>query len=277
MRTVVLSDNRSINPNFETEHGLSIYLETEYHKFLLDTGSSDLFIRNSEKMNIDLSDVDYVFISHGHADHMGGLSAFLKINKKAKVLLSAQIPNRQYFSKRTGLKDISILFNFEDYRDRLILIEDNYNINTDFYVLKNTSIKYKKPKANNSLYIANLLGELELDNFNHELIFVAGKERKFIYTGCAHNGLLNILETVNLQYCETIQWVMGGFHLLDKKYDNTYETTDELQIIAEHICSKYPQTEFITGHCTGDNAFNTLKKTLGLRLLNFYTGYKTAN
>ena len=73
MKWTVLSDNRTNNNLLKTEHGLSILLETEKHRILLDTGASDVFIRNAEKMDIDLSTVDYVFISHGHSDHAGGL------------------------------------------------------------------------------------------------------------------------------------------------------------------------------------------------------------
>ena len=47
MQWTVLSDNRSRNPAFETEHGLSIFLQTDLHKILLDTGASDVFIRNA--------------------------------------------------------------------------------------------------------------------------------------------------------------------------------------------------------------------------------------
>ena len=60
MKWTVLSDNRTNDNRLETEHGLSILLETEHHRILLDTGASDVFIRNAEKMGIDLSMVDYM-------------------------------------------------------------------------------------------------------------------------------------------------------------------------------------------------------------------------
>ena len=66
MKWTVLSDNRSSDSHLSTEHGLSILLETEQHKILLDTGASDVFIQNAELLGVNLSDVDYVFISHGH-------------------------------------------------------------------------------------------------------------------------------------------------------------------------------------------------------------------
>ena len=73
MKWTVLSDNRSNDSRLFTEHGLSILLETEQHRILLDTGASDVFIKNAEQLGLDLSTVDYVFISHGHSDHAGGI------------------------------------------------------------------------------------------------------------------------------------------------------------------------------------------------------------
>ena len=107
MKWTVLSDNRSSDSRLSIEHGLSIFLQTERHKILLDTGASDVFIRNAELLGIDLSDVDYVFISHGHSDHAGGLRYFLEHNQKAQVIVSPDAMSGKYFSKRGNLHSIT--------------------------------------------------------------------------------------------------------------------------------------------------------------------------
>ncbi len=67
----ILTDNRSADPGrFGCEHGLSVLLRTPSARVLMDTGASGLFAANADRMGIDLSEVDYVFLSHGHSDHV---------------------------------------------------------------------------------------------------------------------------------------------------------------------------------------------------------------
>ena len=73
MKWTVLVDNRTNDPALETEHGLSIFLETERHHILLDTGASDMLIRNAER--IFICPLAYLFLElhliilyiHGYA------------------------------------------------------------------------------------------------------------------------------------------------------------------------------------------------------------------
>ena len=107
MKISVLSDNRTLGHEFRAEHGLSLLMETGDTKVLLDCGASDNFIINAQTLGIDLSDVDYVFVSHGHADHTGGLKDLFRINSKARLIIHEEAASGRFFSLRGGLHSIT--------------------------------------------------------------------------------------------------------------------------------------------------------------------------
>ncbi len=99
MRITVLAENSvcKSNPmNLKAENGLSLFIEFDERKILFDTGQSDIFIHNARKLGIDLSQVDYLVISHVHFNRGGGLKHFQKINKKAKVFLHINTAKKYY-------------------------------------------------------------------------------------------------------------------------------------------------------------------------------------
>ena len=87
MRIVALVENTFGHEGCIAEHGLSLYIETENHKLLLDTGQTDAVVRNAEALSIDLSAVDTVILSHGHYDHSGGILPFSEINHTAQIIM----------------------------------------------------------------------------------------------------------------------------------------------------------------------------------------------
>ena len=254
MKWIVLSDNRSSDSRLSTEHGLSILLRTEQHKILLDTGASDLFIRNAELLGIDLSDVDYVFISHGHSDHAGGLRHFLEHNRQAKVIVSPDAMSGHFFSKRGNLHSITTEWPEID-DDRLILIDQSCKIAEDLHVIAHIPQIYPMPKGNLNLFVQNADGDYIHDDFRHELaLYIDG----LLFTGCAHSGLENILAACPWP----VHTVVGGFHLLDGQ-----ETEEELAALAQRLKINYPNTQFYTSHCTGDNVFEVMKGVMGEQLI----------
>ena len=253
------------------EHGLCVYLETENYKCLLDTGASDMFIHNAEKMEIELVDVDYVFISHGHSDHIGGLHAFLEINRKAKIVLSKNALSQRFFSIRKGLREISSNIDISHYEERFIFIDEVTEFENEILVFPCRQAIYPMPKANNTLMAESANG-LKEDNFNHEIVVCIGIDDLLVYTGCAHHGVLNILNSVQKQTGKHISTLFGGFHLVDG-YPVQYETEEEITDIAESLATDYPDTMIYTGHCTGNNVYQLLKKTIGDNLKSFYTGF----
>ena len=259
MKWTVLVDNRTNNPTFETEHGLSILLETERLSILLDTGASDLLIRNAERLGKDLSRVDYVFISHGHSDHAGGLKHFMEINKKAKVIVSPDSISGKFFSKRGNLHSITTEWP-EISDDRLILIDQTCEIAKGLHVIAHIPQIHPMPKGNQNLYVQDAHGEYIHDDFRHELaLYIEG----LLFTGCAHSGLENILDAC----LWPVHTVVGGFHLLDGQ-----ETEEEVNALGQRLKAMYPKTQFHTSHCTGDSVFTILQDVMGEKLHPFSCG-----
>lgn len=89
MKATVLADNIGEGP-LAGEWGLSIYIEYENKKILLDTGASALFTENAKAMDIPLENIDFGILSHAHYDHANGMEYFFK-RKQACQILSAEI------------------------------------------------------------------------------------------------------------------------------------------------------------------------------------------
>ena len=294
MKWIVLSDNRSSErlrvgdgtsgiSRLSTEHGLSILLETERHKILLDTGASDVFIQNAELLGVNLSDVDYVFISHGHSDHAGGLQYFLEHNRQAQVIVSPDAMSGMFFSKRGNLHSITTEWPEID-ENRLILIDQTCKIAEGLHVIAHIPQNHPMPKGNQNLYVQDIKrrtsennvvlastlsseeefdevnGDYIHDDFRHELaLYVDG----LLFTGCAHSGLENILAACPW----SVHTVIGGFHLLDGQ-----ESEEELAALAKRLKANYPETLFYTSHCTGDNVHDVMKSVMGEQLQPFRCG-----
>ena len=67
----------------ERNAGLSLLIENNGQQILFDTGQSDLFIRNATLSDIEIAEVDFLILSHGHSDHTGGLRHFLSVNEQS--------------------------------------------------------------------------------------------------------------------------------------------------------------------------------------------------
>lgn len=259
MKWTVLSDNRTKDKSLKTEHGLSILLETERYRILLDTGASDVFIRNAKRMGIDLRKVDYVFISHGHSDHAGGLSHFMEVNKRAKVIVSPDALNGTFFSMRNDPHSITTVWP-EGMGERLIIVDHTSEVADGLYVMAHIPQVHPMPKGNRHLFVRDVEGQFFSDDFRHELaLYIDG----LLFTGCAHSGLENILAACPWP----VSTVVGGFHLLDG-----YEKKDELVGLAQRLMKSHPQMAFHTSHCTGDMAHAIMKKVMANQLHVFCCG-----
>ena len=105
MKIISLLENTTRREDMLTEHGLSLYIETDTHKILFDMGQTDAFYENAKTLGVDISAVDFAVVSHGHYDHGGGLAKFLEVNSHAPVYImrDAFLPHYNAKGKYIGL------------------------------------------------------------------------------------------------------------------------------------------------------------------------------
>ena len=102
MLAIVLSDNIA-DGDFQGEWGLSIYIEYNGKNFLLDTGASNLFVQNANKLGKSIKAVDYAILSHAHYDHSDSMATFFNLNNTphsfyGKAVKKTVIQRNGYFT-----------------------------------------------------------------------------------------------------------------------------------------------------------------------------------
>src|SRR5882762_9853170 len=83
--TVLVDNNTLIDRYFIGEPAVSYYIEVDGKRILYDVGYSDAFIRNAQKLHINLLNLDYLVLSHGHLDHIWGLDQLLRMYTEADI------------------------------------------------------------------------------------------------------------------------------------------------------------------------------------------------
>lgn len=270
LRITIIVDNTPNPdiPGLESEHGLSILIEFNGRKILCDTGKSALFADNAKILNIDLSNVDIAFMSHGHNDHTGGLRKFLEINSDAPVYASSEIFKHRFFSSRHETKrDISSEFDLQnEYRERFIFTDESNWISDEICIVKNNCSRYDKP-AGNLLLTSTTDNSETRDNFCHELALVFKTEKGLvIISSCSHNGAINIIKSCSDFTGEkNVCAFVGGLHFVDCN-----KTEHEVKTFNSDSAAEVPETFFYTGHCTCDKAKVFLKENNNIKF--FCTG-----
>lgn len=269
MKITILIENSPDSGNqLAAEHGLSVYVENEGSRFLIDTGQSDNFINNAAQSGIDLSLADYVVITHGHYDHINGLPGFLKANSKANIILSPIALEKEFFSIKQGSKKYIGKKFGADLIDpaRLAFVTSDRNFDSGLSVIARAEVEIRESARGE--YLMRSADKEIYDDFTHEIIpyFLIGKGA-VVFTGCAHQGLFSILQTIRRKIAPAkIIAAIGGFHLPD------WIDEKEINLLAGLLDVHFPETLFYTGHCTGKAAYNMLKKRLDEHLFPIQTG-----
>lgn len=271
MKIVNLMEDTKGHPKCQYEHGLSFYVETENHKLLLDTGASDAFIQNAEVLGIDLKQVDTVILSHGHYDHSGGILAFAELNPTAKIYMKDSAGNEFYHVHMDGQAEDRYIGMDQRILNlpQCIMVEDDCKIDEELFLF--SGITGRKFWAKSNLQLKQKVnGAMVQDTFEHEQCLVITQNRKnILLSGCAHNGILNILDRYREIYRRDPDVVISGFHMM-KKSEYTMEEIESIEKTAFALAGIH--TVFYTGHCTGKTAYDMMKNIMGTQLKDIHSG-----
>ena len=259
-KLTVIVDNKA-GQEIKGEWGLSILIEHNDKKILLDAGGSDLFAENLQKLGFDIKDIDYAVLSHAHYDHANGMPRFFEDNKKAKFYLRETTAENCYaldyliFRRYIGIPKNVI----RDYGDRIEFVSGDYKLCDGVYLIPHKSPCLDLIGKKEKMY-TKVGGRLRPDNFSHEQSLVIETEKGLvILNSCSHGGAVNIINEIKSTFPDKhIYGLIGGFHLYNKSKKEVEEVAKNISETGiEYIC---------TGHCTMGKAYGIMKEELGDKL-----------
>lgn len=226
----ILYNNISVADSIIADHGFSCLIESGDQTCLFDAGRiSDKFMTNANKLKVNCSRINQVFISHIHDDHMGGLFDILPKCNKPTLYLPYSYPQMrgEPLGDQADADFKALLERYEPLVSEIVREKDPVKINDMFFTT----------------------GMIEDQTYEHALI-VPTSEGLVVVTGCAHPGILEIVKRAKELMKQDVYFVMGGFHLI---------RTDSLQVktIAQELRKL---TKYVGPcHCTGKEACAVIK------------------
>lgn len=273
MKITVLVENTGPS-ELKIEHGLSLYIEFNDKKYLLDAGQSDSFFKNAHALSIDLDRVDKAVLSHGHYDHGDGFMVFLN-QYKDKVVYGAKNIFDDYYSGSGGsVHYIGLSSKLKQMKNRFNTILKDTKIDEKIYLILDDVSNTKEIGVQKKLY-KKVDDVLQPDNFDHELSLVFDTPKGLVIcNSCSHAGLESIVDNIKKRLNKPVYAYVGGLHMKSTK--NHIETSSFTEEQIQNLCIfiKKNIQYVLTGHCTGNVSYDLLKKYLKDRI-DFLTTGKT--
>ena len=197
----VIYDNYVHTEGMKADWGYSIVVRGLDKTVLYDAGARpEIFESNFKKMGVDPSSIDAVVFSHEHGDHIGGISAFVKMKTGIPVIMPDAFPP-QFKQKMadSGMKPLMV-------KEPAMICEHLY-----------TSGVFDFPLAEQALVLDT-------------------KKGLVVMTGCSHPGITDMLKDIKAKFNKTPYMVFGGFHLLNKSDEEMEEIIAEMKSLGVARC-----------------------------------------
>jgi 7,8-dihydropterin-6-yl-methyl-4-(beta-D-ribofuranosyl)aminobenzene 5'-phosphate synthase len=228
MRVAVLSDNTTVKPDIMAEHGLSLLVEKNGAQVLVDTGASDLFLRNAEKLDISLRSLNMIFLSHGHYDHTGGLVSIME-KTDAHAYAHPDLFMKRYVRK----KKENVGFPHAQSRlERGILDRVHLGAVPRSILGFHTTGEIPRTIAFEEPY-PHFYRDAERKKLDiipdDQALYTSTSKGLVVFLGCTHAGLINTLQyIIEISGEKKIHWIIGGTHLMNATERRLRETAEAM-------------------------------------------------
>ena len=255
--TITLLVDNKAETGLKYEHGLSIFIEHQGKRILFDNGQdAEALFYNAEQLDIPLTNLDLIILSHGHYDHSGNLDTLLKTNPNAVFYAHPDCTKTRYSlhpdkAPRTISLRKPVMEALEAFPEK----QKNF-ITSATEIAPGMWLTGQIPRISD---VEDTGGPFFLDKEKIEADLLDDDMSLCIETeggltvvcGCCHSGLINTLNQIKkLTAQTTIKCLLGGLHLVNANQQRLDATLDYLN--KQDIKNIYP------AHCTGDNAMSLL-------------------
>jgi 7,8-dihydropterin-6-yl-methyl-4-(beta-D-ribofuranosyl)aminobenzene 5'-phosphate synthase len=259
-KVTILYDAFGDSAELTKDWGFSALVEHNGKRILFDTGNNAaIFEHNVKALGVDLTKLDFVVISHRHADHTTGLRYVLGVNPKVTVYVPADGANgfggalipETFFRADDSLPAKMRYFGGSKPED----LTSGKPYDTGNFVLVN-QLTEVSPGIFLVRTVSQKTGTLELPELT---LAIKRSNGLLLVDGCSHAGIEAILEAASVVDPKT-EIVFGGLHLV---------TTPvvEIDALVENLKTKWRVQRIAPGHCTGEPAFARLRKSYGANYL----------
>lgn len=246
MKITIVVENYTNRADLIPEYGLSVHIADGDASLLMDTGQRDALFTNAPLLGIDLPALKHVILSHGHFDHAGALARLLMQTKDPLLWAHPAVLDLHSRFRRGRMTFIGCHLNREAVRFREIT---GLTRITDNVFAMEIPADARNPEFVNTpehLVLPLEDGTTVTDPFTDDISLVVRGERGLsVVLGCAHAGVVNILEEAARCFgTREFDTVLGGMHIGDAPDDYVDRATSALT-------QRFRVRRWRPCHCTG--------------------------